>query len=221
MNFHLPKPPDGWNRVAWDLAIVTVGVLIALAAQQAVDAWEWRQRVQIVRQSLMGELANDRARWDYDLAGAKCALSEIGQIDSGARGEATISAPSFPFIRSSQIMTMHTTNWTVAAGGEALDHFPVREQLAFAGLYAGISNRQVSIAQASDAMDRVQTLMPLASDPNARRELRETLGDLRTAAASIVDNEGYMQRHFDALHVKSDWSDFAADVRLRGDACAS
>ena len=31
------KPPNGWNAVAWELAIVTLGVLIALAAQQVVQ----------------------------------------------------------------------------------------------------------------------------------------------------------------------------------------
>lgn len=218
MHLDLPKPPNGWNAVAWDLAIVTVGVLVALVAQQVVENWEWRQKVQIVRQSLMGELANDRARWDYDLAGAKCALPEVERLDSWARDGAVGALPSFPIVRSSQIMTMHTTNWTLAANSQALDHFPVREQLAFAALYAGISNRQSSIGEASDAMDRIQTLIPLASDPNARRELRETLGDLRSAAASMVDNEAYMKRHFDAVHVTSDWSDFAPD--LRGYACA-
>ena len=30
------KPPHGWNAVIWELAIVTLGVLIALAAQQLV-----------------------------------------------------------------------------------------------------------------------------------------------------------------------------------------
>lgn len=31
------KPPHGWSAVGWELAIVTVGVLIALAAQQMVS----------------------------------------------------------------------------------------------------------------------------------------------------------------------------------------
>lgn len=221
MHFNLPKPPNGWNTVAWDLAIVTIGVLMALAAQQVVDGLQWQQKVQIVRQSLMGELSNDRARWDYNLAAARCALPEVERLDSWARGGAAAAIPSVPIVRSSQLLTMHTTNWTLAAGGEALDHFPVREQLAFAGVYAGIANRQNSIGHASDAMDRVQTLIPLASDPIVRRELRETLGDLRSAAASMVDNEAYMKRHFDALHVTSDWSDFAADLRVRGFACGS
>jgi len=30
------RPPHGWNAVAWELGIVTLGVLIALAAQQVV-----------------------------------------------------------------------------------------------------------------------------------------------------------------------------------------
>ena len=145
MNFHLPKPPHGWNTVAWDLAIVTAGVLMALVAQQVVENWQWQQKVQIVRQSLVGELANDRARWDYDLAGAKCGLREVERLDSWARAGAVGPVPSIPIVHSSQIITMHTTNWTLAANSQALDHFPVNEQLAFAGLYAGIANRQVSI----------------------------------------------------------------------------
>lgn len=221
MHFNRPTPPHGWNAVAWELAIVTIGVLIALAAQQVVDDWQWQQKVAIVRGSLMGELANDRARWDYDLAAAKCALPEVERLDSWARDGAKDALPAMPIVRSSQIMTMHMTNWTLAAGGDALDHFPVSEQLAFAALYAGIANRQVSIGDASDAMDRIQTLVPLASDANARRELRETLGRLKAAAAGMIDNEAYMQRHFDALHVTSDQSDFAPDVRRRGTACSS
>lgn len=31
------EPPHGWNAVAWELAIVTLGVLIALGAQQIVE----------------------------------------------------------------------------------------------------------------------------------------------------------------------------------------
>ncbi len=32
------KPPHGWNAVAWELAIVTLGVLLALGAQQVAEA---------------------------------------------------------------------------------------------------------------------------------------------------------------------------------------
>ena len=78
------KPPHGWNAVAWELGIVTLGVLIALGAQQLVDARQWRQKVSVVRQSIMGELANNRARWEENLKAVRCALKEIDRLDAWA-----------------------------------------------------------------------------------------------------------------------------------------
>jgi hypothetical protein len=45
-------PPHGWNAVVWDLAIVTVGVLIALGAQQFVDDFHWRGEVRDFRKAV-------------------------------------------------------------------------------------------------------------------------------------------------------------------------
>ena len=212
MHFHLPKPLHGWRAFVGEVGIIVIGVLIALGAEQAVEAWQWHEKVAVLRQSLMGELANDRARWNFDLAGGRCALQEADRLDAWAQTRAMTAAP-LRAIHSSQLLTMHTTNWTLAASSQTLQHFPVGEQLAFAALYAGIANRQVSIDQASDAADRITTLIPLASDPDARRELRESLGALKAAANSLVYNEAYMKRHFDAVGVRADASDFAADER--------
>ena len=216
MHFNLPKPLHGWRAFAGEVGVIMLGVLIALAAQQIAEDWGWRHKVGVVRQSLMGELANDRARWDFDLDQSKCALQQIGPLDSwaGAGGDAS-NLPRWS-ANSSNLFTMHATNWTLAANSQTLDHFPMRDQLAFAALYAGLANRQVSIDQASNAIDRVNALIPLAADPEARRELRETLGTLRAAIGSMIDNQGYMQRHFDAIAVKADASDFAADISMSG-----
>jgi hypothetical protein len=217
MHFHLPKPLHGWREFAGEVGIIVLGVLIALAAESVVEDLQWRHKVDVVSKSLLGELANDRARWDVDLKAARCALQETARIEPWARAGATGAAPPAPDSRELLTLTMHTANWTLAANSQTLDHFPIRDQLAFAALYAGIANRQVSIDQVGNALDRIHTLVPLASDSTARRELLETLGDLRTGAASLIDNEGYMKRHFDAVGVKSDPSDFAAD--LAGKAC--
>ena len=211
MHFRLPKPLHGWREFVGEVGIIVIGVLIALGAEQVVEDWSWRHKVGVVRESLMGELANDRARWDVDLEQAKCALQQSGPLDSWAGGGGPGAKPPAFTVRAALIFTMHTANWTLAASSQSLDHFPMREQLAFASLYAGIANRQKTLDQASDAIDRVHTLLPLASDPQGRRELRESLGDLRTAIDGLIENEGYMKRHFDAVGVKPDSSDFAAD----------
>jgi hypothetical protein len=206
------KPPHGWNAVIWELAIVTLGVLIALAAQQVVQAWEWRQRVAVVRQSIMAELANNRARWEADVAEARCTLGEIDELDQWvAKGEARGTAPVLRSIGSGNLFWMHKASWSLAANSQTLDHFPLDEQLAFARLYDGIENRQVDLQKVTDLIDRVLTLIPLADDAANRSELRRTLGDLRTKVAlGLTTQEQYMKLRFDALGVSSDRSDFAA-----------
>ena len=39
------NPPHGWRAVVWELAIVTLGVLIALGVQQVAEAANWRSKV--------------------------------------------------------------------------------------------------------------------------------------------------------------------------------
>jgi hypothetical protein len=217
MHFHLPKPPPrGWNEVAWDLAIVVLGVLIALGAQQMVDAWQWRQKVGVVRQSIMAELGNDRARWEENLTAVRCALQEIDRLDAWAAAPPGAPPPDIKMIAGGRVFSTHSANWALATNSLTMDHFPMREQLAFASLYDGIEHRQASIDAVTEDFDRIQTLVPLASNPTARLELREAIGGARRAIASMFDNEGYMRRHFDAVGVRPDRSDFEADVTGSG-----
>lgn len=211
MHFHLPKPLHGWREFAGEVGIIVLGVLIALAAEQLVEEWSWHHKVRVVRESLMAELGNDRARWELDLQLARCVLNQSGALDSWVRGGAAGNAPPFA-VRGPMMMSMHTANWTLAASSQTLDHFPIREQLDLAALYAGISNRQKTLDQATTAIDRIHGLVALAHDRQARLTLRETLQDLSTATYGLFYNEAYMKRHFDALSVKADSTDFAPDV---------
>jgi hypothetical protein len=53
------KPPHGWDSVAWELAIVTLGVLIALAAQQLVSNITDRSIAAQTRAEVTDELNSD------------------------------------------------------------------------------------------------------------------------------------------------------------------
>lgn len=50
------KPPNGWSAVVWELAIVTIGVVIALAAQQWVEGLSWRGRTEAAKTPIREEL---------------------------------------------------------------------------------------------------------------------------------------------------------------------
>jgi hypothetical protein len=219
MHFHLPKPLHGWRELVGEVGIIVVGVLIALGAEQVVESWQWHEKVGVVRKSLMGELANDRARWEVDMIDARCGLRQISQLDRWAQvGASATPSVSISSIGPSRFFWMHSANWNLATGSQTLDHFPIDEQLALAALYDGVAHRQIDIEKATDLTDRIRSLIPLLADAQGRRELRETLGSLREKIGALTSNDAYMTRHFDALGVKADRSDFAAD--FTGATCA-
>ncbi len=43
MDFHLPKPRDGWRVFVGEVGVIVIGVMIALVAQQFAENWQWRQ----------------------------------------------------------------------------------------------------------------------------------------------------------------------------------
>ena len=51
------NPPHGWRAVAWELGIVTLGVLIALGAQQWADERTWRAKVETSKAAIRDELS--------------------------------------------------------------------------------------------------------------------------------------------------------------------
>ena len=211
MHIHLPKPLHGWRAFAGEVGIIVLGVLLALAAESAVESLHWRHKVSVIRTSLMGELANDRARWEVDVTDARCAERDISQLDAWAQAGGG-APPAAPNIRPNNFFWMHSANWNLATGSQTLDHFPIDEQLAFASLYDGVAHRQLDLEHASGLTERVHTLILLATDPQGRRDLRVALGDLEGTVRVLTANNAYMERHFDALGVKPDRTDIAADL---------
>lgn len=55
------KPPSGWRAVAWELAIVTLGVLLALIAQQWSENRTIAQKLKATKEALGDELAEHYA----------------------------------------------------------------------------------------------------------------------------------------------------------------
>ena len=212
MHFRLPKPLHGWRAFAGEVGIIVLGVLIALAAEQVVANLHWRHKVGVIRQSLMGELGNDRARWESNMSQVPCAKREVAALDEWAkRASPGAAAPATPQMAYGLFWWMHWANWNLASSGDTLDHFPITEQLEFASLYDGIKHREADIETATDLGQQVHGLIPLADDAAGRRELRAVLARLAGKIQAVAQNDSYMRRHFDAVGVKPDRSDFAAD----------
>jgi hypothetical protein len=58
-HFHIPKPLHGWRAFAGEVAIIVLGVFIALVAEGAVEAWDWHNKVEVAEGAMRQELLTD------------------------------------------------------------------------------------------------------------------------------------------------------------------
>src|SRR6476661_10506557 len=81
MQVHLPKPLHGWRAFFGEVAIIVLGVLIALAAEQAVESWRWSREVHETRLAADTELAHNLAVFRYRLGQKECVERRLGDLD--------------------------------------------------------------------------------------------------------------------------------------------
>ena len=94
MHVHLPKPLHGWREFAGEVGIIVLGVIIALALGQAVQAWQWHEDVKTARGSIQREMAFDLAFFADRLRIANCVDRHLA--DAEQRIEIVASSGATP-----------------------------------------------------------------------------------------------------------------------------
>ena len=75
------KPSLVWQEVGREIAIVFVGVLVALYAQQVVDNWQWRAKVRTAEAAMQRELFFDNGPQIYGRAVVHpCLQQRLGAV---------------------------------------------------------------------------------------------------------------------------------------------
>jgi hypothetical protein len=89
MHFHLPKPLHGWREFVGEVAIIVLGVLIALGAEAVVQSIEWRQKVGAAIADMDNELGSGDGPEAYErLALHDCVAAHLDRLrDSVERGD--------------------------------------------------------------------------------------------------------------------------------------
>jgi hypothetical protein len=74
------KPPHGWSAVGWELAIVTLGVVIALGAQQTVEALSDRRTASETRAEVRDELNRNLVIFQLRQASEPCIKRRLNEL---------------------------------------------------------------------------------------------------------------------------------------------
>ena len=175
MHLQLPKPLHGWRAFAGEVGVIVLGVLIALGAQQAVEALHWRNETATLRENLHREIRDDQWNAALQVMISDCIRQRIAHLESkldqpGAawaadpiqggdekRWSALPIAFKFP-----SILSFYTSgHWQTALASGELAHMSDGERNGYSYMYQAIADLKAFAAQ-EDAL--VARLQPLARD---------------------------------------------------------
>ena len=89
MHVHLPKVPHSLTELAREVAIIVVGVLIALFLEQLVESWHWRHKVETAETAMRRELLEDDGPQIYQRAAMHpCVVASLDAIRGAAESRA-------------------------------------------------------------------------------------------------------------------------------------
>ena len=135
MHFHLPKPVHGWRAFIGEVGIIVVGVLIALAAEQLVERWQWQNKVADTTDQLDAELHRDAvSAYDW-LVVAPCVDQQLKAIDA-----ALVSARQTGQLQPTPALTppldVFTEDaWLNARALQVADHLPPEKVTRYSQLF--------------------------------------------------------------------------------------
>ncbi len=213
MDVHKPKPVHGWRAFAGEVAIIVLGVLIAIGAEQSVEALHWQSKVGADRREIMSEVRDNAGYYAFRAAAAGCVVRRLDELNRVA--ESVARRQPVPPIKLIGLHIGHLINdnaFEAARAEQVLAHFPRREVGSLSVLYAqqadikswvvdeevvwptlamleGNPNRlgPADISQVRNALQQARNLEFLI-DVNARTQLdlSEKLG-VRTPAPDPAD----------------------------------
>ena len=170
MHLHLPKPLHGWRAFVGEVSIIVLGVLIALAAEQLVDAWQWHSKVRRAEATMRLELSEDDGPQAYGRALiATCLDQQLKRIHDGAGEVPPEQLRQWTRDYSPPFRTWDNEAWKVVVASDVGSHMGSDRLLAWSSPYR---------------------IVPTLTDWNQREsqlaiDLRETLP--RSAPATPAD----------------------------------
>ena len=137
LDIHKPKPIHGWRELLGEIGIIVVGVLIALAAEQAVEWLHWRHKVAEAEDALRLELRDDDLPQAYVRAAiGNCLAARLDRIEAAVdagQDRQEIAALSGAFVPP--IRTWDMEAWRAMLAGDVAGHMSAERAVRWSNPY--------------------------------------------------------------------------------------
>lgn len=155
MHFHLPKPIHGWREFIGEIAIVVIGVLIAIGAEEAVQTRHWKHLVDETQESLNAQLLDSKFSSLMRIKYSECFERQLDALDK------LIDLPNFPsdqYHTTGLFNTWDTSAWDAAIASGAVAHMRPELRQSYAGIFSLTSKTGALDQQAFAARQGLLTL---------------------------------------------------------------
>jgi hypothetical protein len=162
MRRQAPRRWRDWRENAREIAIVVIGVLIALLAQQVVQNWEWKQNVAASVRSMRHELFYDDGPQIYMRAAVHpCAQTYLDRIRTAVAAD----RPRAEIVQLArgywvQMLTYDSTAHDNATGSDVAVHMPPDQLEAFNQAYNAIPVMDAVGTREAEHLARLRSLKP-------------------------------------------------------------
>ena len=147
MQFGLPKPLHGWRKFAGEIAIIVIGVLIALGAENLIQRWHWREEADSAHGAFREELLGASGVAYERLIIQPCLQGRIRELakhlgEPAGRWKASpmelrknTYVNVMPVAYRAPTRPMLTDGWKNAIANGTLNHLPSAQTRELSGLY--------------------------------------------------------------------------------------
>ena len=203
------KRIKGWRDFLKEVGTIVLGVAIALAAGEAVDAWNWHQEVSIVEDSLDDELADSLFAAEERIKITDCQHRTLDALDDLAdTSHGTLVIRNSPVSRN---RVWGSAAWEAAVASGAIAHMPHDTRnnysvlFSFVRLFRDLNIRQQELWATINAYRR-----PRPFTDTSRERFVETVAQLRSLTGTMNMAAKQFVEHARPLHIRLDPKDVAA-----------
>lgn len=194
VDIHKPKPVHSWRELLSEISVIVIGVAIALAGEQAVEALHWRHAAEAQREALKDDIIEHLVSVKIRAVQQPCVDARLGQLDivfkRHAAGEALKMRGR---VGRPQNASTGDAVWQLAVQSGALNHMPLAERTQYAGAYSNYEN----LRELRDDADRSWIDLAALDNPELLSEgdwvmLRRSYGQVTAREARIKDVNDYV-----------------------------
>jgi hypothetical protein len=218
MDIHKPKPWHGARELAKEIGTIVIGVLIAIGAEQAVEALHHRAQADAMAQKLRAESVESRSFIVYDLGSLRSGIASIDAILAVLTKDASLAkdggaAP--PPLQKPDLFSPTDAAWITIRDSALLPIMPklvVDNGWKVDSTNIYIRDKMREIRQNADQAEAALfVLQATPGDAELGRTARLRLAELRVEETGLIAAIGEFQQVSDQM-LRGERIDTAADL---------